>query len=266
MQNFNYHTHTYRCGHADPSIFDEEYVELFIKKGFKKIAFTDHCPHKERFEPINNIRMDYTQKEDYYNSIDSLKEKYKDVIEIEKGFEFEYLPSLKEYLKELKSETDKMVLGQHFVYSHEGNYISIGWQRAKDEDLISYARHIEMAMKEGLPDIVAHPDLFMLNIDKFGEIEEKVTRIICEAAEKYNVPLEINLSRAIRYICKITNRIEYPNKDFWRIATDYNIKVLYGVDAHYRNQIELYEESVKIVNDHLGKDIIEKLKFCDEKL
>ena len=47
MQNFNYHTHTYRCGHAELGITDEEIVKEFINKGFKKIAFTDHCPEKE---------------------------------------------------------------------------------------------------------------------------------------------------------------------------------------------------------------------------
>ncbi len=32
MQNFNYHTHTYRCGHAD-LIEDEEYIKEYIKMG-----------------------------------------------------------------------------------------------------------------------------------------------------------------------------------------------------------------------------------------
>ena len=43
MQKFNYHTHTYRCGHSDQSISDEVYVVMFLEKGFTKIAFTDHC-------------------------------------------------------------------------------------------------------------------------------------------------------------------------------------------------------------------------------
>ena len=32
MQNFNYHTHTYRCGHAD-LIEDEEYIKEWDLKG-----------------------------------------------------------------------------------------------------------------------------------------------------------------------------------------------------------------------------------------
>lgn len=46
MQKFNYHTHTYRCGHAEV-ISDEEFVKTFIEKGFTKIAFMNHCPEKK---------------------------------------------------------------------------------------------------------------------------------------------------------------------------------------------------------------------------
>ena len=51
MQKFNYHTHTRRCGHADNNMTDEDFVKEFIKKGFTKIAFTDHCPEKRRNRP-----------------------------------------------------------------------------------------------------------------------------------------------------------------------------------------------------------------------
>ena len=41
MQKFNYHTHTYRCGHSDSDYTDEEYIIDLIRMGFKKTAFTD---------------------------------------------------------------------------------------------------------------------------------------------------------------------------------------------------------------------------------
>ena len=111
MQKFNYHTHTRRCGHADNNMTDEDFVKLFIQKGFTKIAFTDHCPEKEEIDHRKNMRMKYSEKNEYLNSIKSLKEKYKDKIEIETGFEVEYLPGQEENLFELKNETDKIILG-----------------------------------------------------------------------------------------------------------------------------------------------------------
>jgi histidinol-phosphatase (PHP family) len=267
MQDFNYHTHTYRCGHADPSLEDEEYVKLFIKKGFKKICFTDHCPQEKKNDVRNNMRMDYSQKEEYYESIKRLKSKYKDMIEIEVGFEIEYIPELESYLKKLKSETDKLILGQHFVKNDKSKEIKIiGWENTSDEDLLSYARCIEEAMEKGIPNVIAHPDLFMVGRSTFGELEKKATEIIAKAAEKYQVPLEINLTRAALYLNKRTNKIHYPCKEFWNVASNYNIKVVYGVDAHFKEQILFYEDSVKLVNEHIGKEIISKLNFCDKNL
>ena len=81
MQKFNYHSHTYRCGHADLDMKDEEYIQEYIKMGFKKVAITDHCPEKNKIDKRDDMRMDYTQKDEYINSIKKLKEKYADKIQ-----------------------------------------------------------------------------------------------------------------------------------------------------------------------------------------
>ena len=62
MQKFNYHTHTYRCGHADIDMTDEEYILEYIKMGFKKVAFTDHCP--QNIDKRKDVRMEYSEKEE----------------------------------------------------------------------------------------------------------------------------------------------------------------------------------------------------------
>ena len=38
----NYHTHTYRCGHAVGE--DRQYVETAIERGLKVLGFSDHVP------------------------------------------------------------------------------------------------------------------------------------------------------------------------------------------------------------------------------
>ena len=96
MQRFNYHTHTYRCGHADNNMSDEDFVKLFVKKGFNKIAFTDHCPEKEIIDNRKNMRMKYSEKDEYLSSVKELKEKYKDNNNQEiKGLE-EHIKNLEE--------------------------------------------------------------------------------------------------------------------------------------------------------------------------
>lgn len=267
MQDFNYHTHTYRCGHTQKDMSDEDFVKEFIKKGFKKIAFTDHCPEKQIIDKRSNMRMEYSQIEEYLESIKSLKDKYKDKIEIETGFEVEYLPGQEENLLELKRMTDKLVLGQHFVYDDNNVDLKIFRKdKFKDEELIKYANYIKKAIELSIPDIIVHPDLYMLNREKFGQTEKETAEIICKAAEKYDIPLEINLTEAFMYLSNLKDKISYPCKGFWEVATNYNIKVIYGIDAHYKEQIRLYEDSIEMVNKIIGKEIIEKLSFCNDKL
>lgn len=281
MQKFNYHSHTYRCGHADLDMKDEDYIQEYIKMGFEKIAITDHCPYKSGIDSRPNVRMKYSQKDEYLNSIKNLKEKYADKIEIETGFEVEYLPGEEENIKKLKEETDKIVLGQHFIYGNDNNIKFLWNDNFSDEELIRYGIYIEKALELGIPDIIAHPDYYMCTRKAFGEIEEIVAHIICRAAEKYNIPLEINLNRIFTkiYYDQETNilnnepiekqkeklsEVLYPCKGFWEVAAKYNIKVLYGLDVHHRGQITLYNELVEMANEIIGKRIIKKLNFIEE--
>ena len=131
-------------------------------------------------------------------------------------------------------------------------------------------------MELGIPDIIAHPDLYMLKKKEFGKIEEKVAHLICKAAEKYNIPLEINLNKIFRKTYyendKLNNlpieeqkkrlsRVEYPCKGFWNIAKEYNIKVVYGLDVHHKGHILLWNELLELAHEILGDEILDKLKF-----
>ena len=279
MQKFNYHSHTYRCGHADLDMKDEEYIKEYIKMRFEKIAITDHCPEKNKIDKRDNMRMDYTQKCEYLNSIKKLKEKYAEKIQIESGFEVEYLPGEEENIRELKRETDKIILGQHFIYNDNKELSIFGTHNFTDEELIRYAEYIEKAVKTSIPDIIAHPDIYMYKREKFGEIESKVANMICKVVEKYNVPLEINLAKVFNKTYyenkKLNNdsiekqkeklsKVDYPRKEFWEIVTQYDIKVLYGIDVHHRGQITLYKELIELANEIIGKETINKLNFITE--
>lgn len=279
MQRFNYHTHTHRCKHADLDYSDEEYVLDFIKAGFKKIAFTDHCPEKNLIDTRATQRMSYEQRLEYLESIRKLKEKYESKIIIQSGYEIEYLPGEEENLKELKDETDKLILGQHFIYDDNKNLRIFGRVDFSDEELIRYSKYVEKAMELNLPNIIAHPDIYMMKRKDFGETEEKVANTICLAAQKYNIPLEINLNDIFYktyFIGKKLNNdsiekqkeklinIQYPCKNFWNIAKEYDIKVVYGIDAHYKGQIALWEKLLELAHSLLGDEIIENLNFIED--
>lgn len=279
MQKFNYHQHTYRCRHADMDMKDEDYIKEYIEMGFKKIAFTDHCPQKNRIDKRTHMRMDYSEKDEYLKSIKNLKDKYADKIQIETGYEVEYLPGEEENLIELKKEVNKIVLGQHYIYDDNNNLKIIhGIDNYSDDELIRYAEYIKKSMENKIPDIIAHPDLFMYVRDGFGEIEAKASNIICKAAEKYNVVLELNLHDIFKKVYQKNANgnklsleekreklkdVKYPCKGFWNVATNYNIKVAYGMDIHQRGEVLLFNELVQFANEILGNKIMSKLNFIE---
>lgn len=262
MQNINYHSHTKRCGHADYNVLDEDYVKKYISKGFKRIAFTDHCPEKRVMDIRDNMRMKYDEMEKYLSSIKYLKEKYKEDIDILSGFEVEYLPMLEDEIWKLKQDSDMIVLGQHFIYDLDSDSLKIFRKHVfNDNDIIKYGEYIVSAIEKGIPDIVVHPDIYMIARDKMSDVDKRVARMICEAAEKYHVLLEINLSEPYFYINGYTDRVTYPCVEFWNIVSEYKIDVLFGIDAHCLEQIDCYEESVRYVSDLFGDELMNKLNF-----
>ena len=279
IQNFNYHTHTERCGHAEKDYKDEGYVREAFETGIKFFAFTDHIPFMNTKDTKTNVRMSYDEIDEYLQSIIKLKDKYKGIVNIETGFEFEYMPEELEHILRLKSMVDKMILGQHFVFDDQGNikYFS-SKQDITDREMIQYACLINKALEKGIPDIIAHPDLFLKYRKEFGEKEELIARKICELAQKYQVPMEINLNEIYREFVKAQKelledtergqielaktRIKYPNAQFWKILSEYDVKVLFGIDAHLKGQVLNHEISYKIADEILG-ETIGKLNFVD---
>lgn len=276
-QDFCFHTHTQRCGHGAKDTGDKEWVKNAIKGGIKKLAFTDHIPLPDGMNHKANSRMDIAEVESYLTSIHYLQEKYKGQIEIESGFEFEYSDRDLAHLQELKSKTDKMVLGQHFVIDDKGQEHGIvrgkGGKQISDEVLDLYAESIISAMDKGLPDVIAHPDLFMQARDSFGAREEEITRAICRKAIEKGIPLEINFGKIASKLDSgmsiedIKKRTPYPSPEFWKIVAEetriarengQDLLVIYGKDAHFPEQLST-EKDYEIAKAIIGEQTLEQL-------
>ncbi|MBR2784663.1 MAG: endo-1,4-beta-xylanase [Clostridia bacterium] len=276
-QDFCFHTHTQRCGHGAKDTGDEEWVEHAIKGGIKKLAFTDHIPLPDGMNHKANSRMDIAEVGTYLTSIHYLQEKYKGQIEIESGFEFEYSDRDLAHLQELKSKTDKMVLGQHFVIDDNGQEHGIvrgkGGKQISDEVLDLYAKSIISAMDKDLPDVIAHPDLFMQARDSFGAKEEEITRAICRKAIEKGIPLEINFGKIASKVeskmplDELKKRIPYPSPEFWKIVAEetklarengQDLLVIYGKDAHFPEQLST-EKDYEIARAIIGEQTLEQL-------
>ena len=81
----NYHTHTYRCRHAQGD--DREYIEQAILSGMRVLGFADHCPWIFENDYVSQIRMEPSEVDEYFSSLLALKEEYAKDITIYIGFE-----------------------------------------------------------------------------------------------------------------------------------------------------------------------------------
>jgi len=224
----NYHSHTFRCGHAFQT--EREYLDAAINAGFEEFGFSDHSPYLFPAEKnhYSSFRMPVEYTGDYVDTVNALKEEYKDRIKVHLGYELEYYPSCFEqtyrYLE--RFGFDYLILGQHFSFNeYDGMYC---YSRNDNvEHFKNYTNQVIEAMKTGLFAYVAHPDIFRFAGDE-GVYKDEAQRL-CESAVKYNVPLEINL-------LGLRDNREYPNEKFWEIAGNVDgVKVILGLDAHSVN-------------------------------
>lgn len=232
MLKTNFHTHTTRCLHAEGS--DEDYILTAIKLGYKTLGFSDHGPYPDnRF----GLRMKYEDLDEYYTSINTLREKYKDKIEILIGLEIEYDKEMDSYYKELLQKFDYLVLGQHLT-PNEGSFIN-NFELTETKPYVDYALSIKEALNTGYFSFLAHPDLIFLNPFKLDANGLLATDIILEAAKKTNTILEFNANGVRRGIHHFLdgNRYPYPDKRFWDKVAFLNLRVLISADAHEPNAL-----------------------------
>lgn len=70
----NYHTHTWRCKHADG--LEQEYIEAAIGAGMQVLGFSDHTPYPFPNGYVSFFRMAPSQAADYFSTLTQLKERY----------------------------------------------------------------------------------------------------------------------------------------------------------------------------------------------
>ena len=230
----NYHTHTYRCGHALPNP-DIDYVKKAISLGYKNLGFSDHAPFKGVYHP--SMRMSFEKDfKDYCDSINLLKEKFKDQINIFLGLEIEFIEERDDYYRELFDlyHLDYLILGQHCLYNNEGK-VKYYINHLNDEDGFErYTKDLIKGMKSGYFSYVCHPDLFLNHLQ---EITPRIDRLLDEIifnAKELDIPLEININGetnnkfgAIAHGC-----YHYPSIYFFQKAQKHGNKLIFGVDAH----------------------------------
>ena len=217
----SYHTHTYRCHHAKGS--EEEYILKAIAEDVKILGFSDHAPMPYRDGYVSHYKMLPEEISDYFSTLLALKERYADKIDIKIGFETEYYEYMWQDCLDFWKPypVDYLILGQHFAPDERGAYVA---RPTTDTTLLrEYADALIAGMNTGIMTYVAHPDLINFVGSESAFLSE-MERILKEA-ERLDMPIEYNL------LGKALER-NYPTDSFWRLAADFDVRVILGCDSH----------------------------------
>jgi len=222
--DYNFHTHTARCGHATG--LEEDYVRCAIAGGIRHMGFSEHIPYlyPDGFE-FTGVRVPMAQVDEHRQTVLELKRKYAGQIDLHLGFEMEYYPEhFSRMLANARSwGAEYLILGQHYVGSDHPKYIYAPVGTDDPEKLRAYTDSVIAAMGTGVYTYVAHPDVFRFSGD--AEVYREQAWRICAASRKLDLPLEINF-------LGIRDHRQYPNELFWEVAGQEYCPVTFGFDAH----------------------------------
>jgi len=266
----NLHTHGTMC---DGKNEYEDTVKKAIEKGFDSIGFSGHSDMP--YSPGRSIKVDRIKT--YQDTIFALKEKYKGVIDVLCGIEFDmYSPDpLVGY---------EYVLGAVHYLKIDDKYV--GFDRAAatvknvidtyfDGDGMKYAQKYYETVAQlpdfGKIDIVAHFDLVCKHRENenFFDTESKIYRnCALEALEhlaKTVGVFEVNTGA----IARGYRTTPYPDTFILKALKEFGAKMIISSDCHDNEQLDCYfDESVELLRSVGFKEVytLQNNGFVGEKI
>ena len=254
----NYHTHTNRCMHATG--VDEDYVKKAIAEGISVLGFSDHSPVYFENGYESSFKMKPSELSEYTASVLSLKEKYKDKIEIHLGLETEYYPRYFAPSLKFWSEypIEYLLLGQHFVGCETDPTPDPSTRPSPDKERVRrYVNIILDAIATGKITYVAHPDLINYTGDDIDFYLSEMERLI-KGVMSVGMPLEYNLLGQADRRC-------YPRLEFWQLAASLGAAAIIGCDAHEPHRVAAAEELREAYSrlDKLGIRLVDRIELIN---
>ena len=242
---------------------EEDYIRKAIAEGIYTLGFSDHSPYPLRDGFISYCRMGVEEIDDYCNTLLSLREKYKDYIDIRIGFETEYYPKYFGALLDLyrTRPIDYIIYAGHVIGNEgdEDDFTFCAFDRTDDPlKMKAYVDHTITAIKTRRYSIIAHPDMvnFVGDLDCYREESARLIR----AANEYGVPLEINLYG-------MRDGRHYPNEEFWRVAGRLGARATLGFDSHHEKHVADQGEIIRGLRlaDKFGIEVVDEVKLVDPR-
>jgi len=251
------HNHTSRCNHANGTT--DEYIQRAIELGIDIYGFSEHAP----MDFDEHYRLSFDDMDSYHNEILSLKDRYKDDIEILLGYEVDYLP-LHIDKRVISAKVDYLIGSVHFIdkWGFDNPEFIGGWEsRGVDEVWQDYFEAIEAMAQSGLFDIVGHLDL----IKVFKFMPKQDIRLVAQKALKAiknsNMVIELNSAGLRKPIGEI-----YPSRELLEEAYSLDIPITFSSDAHEVAQVGFGYEQTSSLAKSVGYRKVVTFKQRDSQL
>ncbi|MCU0748695.1 MAG: histidinol-phosphatase [Akkermansiaceae bacterium] len=234
------HCHTPLCHHAigEP----DEYAEVALRRGFKGITFTCHCPLPDGFSA--RVRMAPEQFDDYVAMIHATRDRFAGRLDVRLGIESDYYPGVEPWLEKLHARVPlSHVLGSiHYQVSDYRKLYYTGDVKAYQE---LYFDHLARSAESGLFDTLAHPDLIknesVADWD-FERLRETIARALDRIAAT-GVAMELNTSGVLKLYPEMN-----PSPAMLAMMHERGIPVVIGADAHDPERVgDGYAEALKLL-------------------
>jgi histidinol-phosphatase (PHP family) len=244
----NYHTHTKYCDGANTP---EEMILSALDKGFLSLGFSSHA--------YTSCGLDYSMidAENYISEISTLKEKYKNEIEIYLGIE----EDICEFAE--RNRYDYIIGSSHHVLK-DGVYHCVDYNPDKTKEFINaydgkallaaedYFKNFTAYILKRKPDIVGHFDL-ITKFDEMGEPffsgneeYEKLAEKYLKEAIKSECIFEINtgaISRGVR-------KTPYPAENLLYLLKKENANIIVSSDSHSKDTLDCaFKETRELLLD-----------------
>lgn|SRR5690554_33914 len=229
-KKFNFHGHTYLCGHAGGSPID--YVKEALKQNFSVLGISEHAPMPNLFN--KNSRLEMKDYDLYFKLLDEAEDYAKlHGLKFYRAFEIEYFKELDVYEKYL-DRVDYLILGQHYIVKNGHLKSTFGLDSL--EDIKIYAKTVIEALNTGYFSMLCHPDLCFFNIEHPTDEMYEALRDIIVTAKELDIPIELNANGIRR--AKFENTpdkqdvYKYPRVKFFEMVKKLNAKVIVSSDCH----------------------------------
>lgn len=273
MIKSTFHTHS-RFDDGQEEL--EDYIKKALEKNFQVFGFSAHAPV--------NFKSDWHMKQscfdEYVDTINLLKKKYKNDIEIYTGLEADYYDGCTDWRK--KRGIDYTIGAVHFLIDEKtGQAMPIDGTRKEFESTLeegfsndihalfrAYFVEIREVLMKMTPNIIAHLDVIRknnTNNDFFDEDDDIYREEILKTLDIIsltNTIVEVNTGGISRGYVKSP----YPSIWILEACRDMDIPIMLNSDSHHPNNIDYYYDEAYDILKSTGinkQRILYKNKWCD---